>query len=99
MAEKHSRRSIISKGAYVITWTALPSLGIEQSPTPSSPPPIASLEEAERPLAKPLSEEIHKLLKPALEANAGNARQRLAHKLPENSEPCFRYKAEPAQVR
>ena len=50
-------------------------------------------------LAKPLSSEAAELLEKALEERETASENRLKSALPENSEPCTTYRAEPREVR
>ena len=52
---------------------------------------LPSTADVEGELGHPMPEEARKLLKAALEANRKNGADRLKHRLPDCSEPCFTY--------
>ena len=53
----------------------------------------------EKQLAKPLSDQAKKLLKPAVRNSVNAHTERMKFKLPENSEPCTVYVASPVVVK
>jgi len=86
--EKNSRRDLLKMGAGAAV-VAVVGAGTAMAET------LPTSDDIEKQLGHPLPDEAKKLLKAALEANAKNGSDRLAHKLPEGSEPCFTFAVKP----
>jgi hypothetical protein len=83
MARSTSRRDVLKAGAACATAIVVPAAAAADS--------IPSTADVEGELGHRMPEEARKLLKASLEANRKNATDRLKHRLPDCSEPCFTY--------
>jgi len=83
MSERTSRRDLMKLGLAGAASLAVPTASAHDSPKPQEAPA----------LAKPLTGEAKRLYDEMLKGVQNNAKERLKHPLPENSEPCFIYRA------
>ncbi len=90
MQADQSRRQLLKSGAALAAATALPAIVAAQGDERPAAPPFL-LEDIQKQLAKPLSDEAKKLLADAVKNSRGNSDDRLKHKLTENSEPAMRF--------
>ena len=86
MSGQPTRRELLVAG--VSAAIAGPTIVSAQSPTPAPADHVFEVPERGKPL-----------LPAALENNRNNSKERATYKLAENSEPCFTYQPEPAQVK
>lgn len=92
MANRLSRRTVLSGAVGSALLVTSPALALAQEPAKEPDPGLdRRLDEVEKKLAHPLDPDVKKLTRKALENLEQEARDRLKTKLPENSEPCFTY--------
>ena len=87
MEERLSRRSLAKLAGAAGIAAIMPKAGAQEKE-----PPDAELKELESKLAAPFSEEARPIAKKSLQNVENSAKERLKHKLPENSEPCTTYR-------
>ncbi|MEA2554436.1 MAG: hypothetical protein QOJ65_2612 [Fimbriimonadaceae bacterium] len=94
MPEKISRRELAKRGLLGAAALAVPAV-LKAQDTQEKPKVDPDIDRKialiESKLAKPLSDRARELLKASISNNENNSTNRLKHKLPENSEPCFVY--------
>ena len=88
MSQKFSRRELARRSALGLAALAVPSVLVAQTPPAPLPPPVSDweIDNVEKQLAKPLSAEAKKLLKPAIENSKTNSIARKKMKLQDCSE-------------
>jgi hypothetical protein len=96
--QKISRRDFGVRAAGVAAALAVPSVLRAQTPTPAEPDPVvtdAEIDDVQKKLAKPLSDDAKKILKADLVSQKKDTAARLKVILPEQSEPCFIFVSTP----
>lgn len=96
MGEKISRREFARLAALAAAAVGAPGALAQQKPDEEVERVLA---EVERKLAEPLSDEARAIARTMIRGNLQAARGRLGYKLPENSEPCFLYVAQPRAAK
>ncbi|HEY3780056.1 MAG TPA: hypothetical protein VGL56_03155 [Fimbriimonadaceae bacterium] len=93
MPQKISRRDFAKRAAGAAAGLVVAKSAMAQAPstTPSQPVSDAEVDAITKQLAKPLTEEELKILKADLASQKQDTINRMKVKLPENSEPGFRF--------